>query len=71
MAEGVSCSLDVLYGGQFLIKTRKEKNLSCFFVQFLFIKTLDPYTELNPESLEMLDRDPDSMNPGSTTQLKS
>jgi hypothetical protein len=32
-----------------------------FFLQFLVIKTLDPYLE--PDSLEMLDPDLDSMNP--------
>ncbi len=38
---------------------RKEKNLSCIFILFLVIKTLDP--DLN--SLEMLDADPDTRDP--------
>ncbi len=61
MAEGVSCSLDVLYGVlgisklQFLIKRRKEtKYQFYFFSHFLLIKPLNPY----PVSLEMLDPDP-------------
>jgi hypothetical protein len=39
----------------------------------LVIKTLDPYPdlELHLDSLEMLDPDPDSMNPGSTTLLSA
>ncbi len=72
-AEGFSCSLDFLYGGlgisklKFLIKKRKKKNLSCiFYLQFSVIKTLDPYLDPDPESLEMLVTnqypDPDSMN---------
>ncbi len=52
-AEGLSCSLEVLHGGQF------------FFLQFLVIKTLDPYPNLEPDpypdpypdSLIMLDSD--------------
>ncbi len=48
-AEGCSCSLDVLYGGQgisklqFLINKRKT-NISAviFFLKVLVIKTLDP-----------------------------
>ncbi len=63
-AEGFSCSLDVLYGGlgisklQFLIKKRYKTNfqLYIFLLQFLVIKTLDPYPD--PDSLEMLDLDP-------------
>jgi hypothetical protein len=34
---------------------------SVFVSHFLVIKTLDPYPD--PDSLEMLDPDPDSMNP--------
>jgi hypothetical protein len=46
-AEGFSCSLDVLYGGQeisklqFLIK-KIRIFFSCKFFQFLVIKNLDP-----------------------------
>ncbi len=62
MAEGFSCSLDVLYGGlgiyklQFWIE-KEEKKISIvryFFLPFLVMKTLDP----DPDSLEMLDPDP-------------
>jgi hypothetical protein len=37
---------------------RKEKNLSCIFILFLVIKTLD----LDLDSLEMLDADPDQQH---------
>jgi hypothetical protein len=43
---------------KFHILTKKEKKLSCIFLQFLVIKTLDP----DLDSLEMLDLDPDSTN---------
>jgi hypothetical protein len=43
---------------QFLSK-KDNKNCSCFFLHFLVIKTLDL------DSLEMLDPDPDSVNPDS------
>ncbi len=61
-AEGVSCSLYVLYAGLgiskllFLIK-KYILNISLFFGGVLIIKNLDP----DPDSLEMLDLDPDSM----------
>jgi hypothetical protein len=58
-AEGVSYSLDTSKL-QFLM--RYIKKFLCFFLlQFSVIKTLDPYPD--PDSLEMLDPDPDSMNP--------
>ncbi len=41
-------------------KKKDKKNFSCI-VQFLVIKTLDPYTD--PDSLKMLDPDPDAMSP--------
>jgi hypothetical protein len=56
--------LNVLYGGLGISKViaifdRKKDKFSSqlYFVHFLVIKTLDP------DSLEMLDSDPDSMNP--------
>jgi hypothetical protein len=55
-AEGFPCSVDVLYGGlgisklQFLIK---KELLKKFQLQCLVMKTPDP------DSLEMLDPDPD------------
>jgi hypothetical protein len=57
-AEGSSCSLGVLYEGlgisklQFLIQERK--NISDEFFQFLVIKSLDPESEPDPDSLETL-----------------
>jgi hypothetical protein len=58
-AEGFSCSLYVLYGGLRISFDQKEilKNFQLYFYQLLVIKTLDP------DSLEMMDPDPDSMNP--------
>jgi hypothetical protein len=58
VAEGLSCSLEFLYGGlgisksQFSIKKKKKKILAVFF-QFLVNKTLDldPYPK--PDSLKM------------------
>jgi hypothetical protein len=44
--KGLSCSLDVLYGGLGI-------KVNCNFLQFLVIKTLDPVSH------EMLDPDPD------------
>ncbi len=58
MAEGFSFSLDI-NKLQFLIKIINKKFLSyIFFLQFLVIKTLDP----NPDSLEIVNLDLDSMN---------
>jgi hypothetical protein len=54
--EGFSCSLDISKF-KFLIKKRFKKSFKLYFFQFLTIKTL------KPDSLEMLDPDPDSMNP--------
>jgi hypothetical protein len=73
MAEGFSCSLDVIYKGlgksklQYLVK--KEKKLSSVLIFFIFgHKTLDPEPE--PDFLEMLDphvyQDSNSMNPDPT-----
>ncbi len=70
-AKGFSCKLDISKL-QILIKKYK-KIISCiFFLQLLFIKTLDPDwirngSGLDPDldSLEMVDPDPDSMNPDS------
>ncbi len=44
---------------QFFINKGEKEMSAVFFLQLLIIKTLDPY----PDSLEMLDPDPDSMNP--------
>jgi hypothetical protein len=56
-AEGFSCSLDGLFGG---LGISKLQVLAVFFLfKFLVIKTmLDP----DPDSLEMLDLDPDPHN---------
>jgi hypothetical protein len=56
-AEGLSCSLDVLYGGLGIAIFERKKIQLNFFPYFLVIKALDP------NLLEMLDPDPDSMNP--------
>ncbi len=53
----VLCSLDISKL-PFLITKDSKKNFR-FFLQFLVIKTLDP----DPDSLEMLDPYPESMNP--------
>jgi hypothetical protein len=59
--DGFSGSSDLFYGSletsesQFLIK--KYIPFCCIFHKFVVIKTLDP------NSREMLDQDPDSMNP--------
>jgi hypothetical protein len=56
-AEGYSCSLDVLSRGlgliklQFLIKKIQKKFHQYFFLRFLIIKTLDPDTEPDPDSM--------------------
>ncbi len=71
-AEGFYCILDVLYGAvwisklQFLIK--KDIFSCCYFFQFLVIKTLDE--DLDPDSLDLLDPDPESMNPDPQQWLK-
>jgi hypothetical protein len=62
-AEGFPCSLDVLYGGlesncNFWSKKRRNNFSRIFFLQFLVIKTLDPYP------------DPDSMNPQHCNNLR-
>ncbi len=44
-----------------MIKKRSIKKFLYFFLQFLVIKTLDP--EPDPDSLEMLDRDPINPDP--------
>ncbi len=69
ITEGFSCSLDVLYGGleindlQLLIKKGKNK-LELYFFSSVFCHQ-NPGSGLDPESLEMLDPDPDqdSINP--------
>jgi hypothetical protein len=55
-AEGFSCNLDVLYGGQRLSKfifflSKKISFFQLYFLQFFVIKTLYP----DPDSLKMLD----------------
>ncbi len=71
--ESFSCSLNVLYGGlgisklQFLIKKRYTK-LSAVFFSSIFghqkpVSGLDPDLYPDRDSLEMLDPDPNSMNP--------
>jgi hypothetical protein len=40
---------------QELIK-KKRKTFSCIFVQFLVFKTMDPESEPDPDSLELMDR---------------
>jgi hypothetical protein len=58
-AEGFSSSLDVLwpFGSLFCsFFYQKKKKKSAVFFQFLFIKILDPYTDL--DTLELLDPDP-------------
>jgi hypothetical protein len=62
-ADVFPCSLDDLYGGLGIRKLKCLikiicKSLSCIFFLSFVIKTLDPY----PDSLEMQDSDPDSMN---------
>jgi len=56
-SEGFFCSLDVLYGGLGIAIFERKKIQLNFFPYFLVIKALDP------NLLEMLDPDPDSMNP--------
>jgi hypothetical protein len=69
--ENFFCSLNVLYGGlgiiklQFLIKKDMIKNSKCIF-KFFVIKTLNP----DPDSLEMLDLDPDSIKSGSAPMYR-
>jgi hypothetical protein len=62
MAEGFSCRLDSLYKGLFAIFDQ-EKKISAVFGH----QTRDPYpdaeSDLYPDSFEMLDPDPDSINP--------
>jgi hypothetical protein len=68
-AEGFSCSLDVLYGGlgsregfcklQFLIKKRFKQFFCCiFFLQFFCHQNPESGLDLDPDSLEILDPDP-------------
>ncbi len=77
-AAGFSCSLDVLYGVFFGNFDQKKKNkISVVFSQSLVITTLDPFLKLDPypdpDSLEMLDSDPnldpDSLNTGIRDRL--
>ncbi len=74
-AEGFFCSLDVLFGGlgiNKLIKKSLNFCFSCSCFQFLIIKTLDLDPDWYPIQLNMLDPDPESMNPesGSKTLLE-
>ncbi len=69
-------SFEVLYGGLGISKLQvfeRKKILAVFFLQFLVIKTLDPYPD--PDSLEMLDPNPypdsDSMYPDPATLFDS
>jgi hypothetical protein len=67
MAEGFSCSLDILYGGlgiKYLKFIYKKKVFFCSKILQVFgIKTLDP----DPYLLKMLDPAPDEKQCGSTT----
>jgi hypothetical protein len=42
---------------------QEDKNFKLYFFNFLVIKTLDPDPEPDLDSLEMLDPDPDLINP--------
>jgi hypothetical protein len=65
--EGCSFSLDVLYGGlgmsKFLIKKRKGNFVSVFFSSIFGHQNPGSELDQDPEPLEMLDPDLDSMNP--------
>jgi hypothetical protein len=60
-AEGFSCSLGGLGKSKFKFSIKIIIFFSFFLLQFLVIKSLDP--NLEQDSLEMLDPDPDLMNP--------
>ncbi len=52
-------------GSNFNFLSRKDLKhfFNCIVFQFFVTKTLDPDPYPGPDSLEMLDLDPDSMNP--------
>jgi hypothetical protein len=60
-AEGISCSLCVLYGGLGITKLQFFFSAVHFF-QFLVIKTLDPDPYPDPQLGKMLDPDPHKIN---------
>ncbi len=69
-AEGFSCSLDVLYGGleisilQFFLSKKDIKKFSTVFFFFSFGHQNPGFgLDTDPDSLEMLDPDLDSMSP--------